>query len=81
MELSRRALVGGLFVLAAPAIIRTPGLLMPVRAIPPDLSMWGWMDAHADDIWVRGRYGELADVIQRITPEETPFLRLLQRTS
>ncbi len=37
MTLSRRSLFGGLIALAAPAIIRTPGLLMPIRAIrkPP----------------------------------------------
>lgn len=33
LELSRRGLAGAL--LAAPAIIRTPGLLMPVKAIAP----------------------------------------------
>lgn len=39
MNLSRRkALFGGLAgLIAAPAIIRTPGLLMPVKAIKPDL--------------------------------------------
>ena len=29
--MNRRALLGGLLALAAPAVIRTPGLLMPVR--------------------------------------------------
>jgi hypothetical protein len=34
MNLSRRGLLGGLVAaLAAPAIIRTPGLLMPVKRI------------------------------------------------
>jgi hypothetical protein len=32
MPLSRRQLFGGLAALAAPAIIRTPGLLMPIHA-------------------------------------------------
>jgi hypothetical protein len=31
--LRRRGFLGGLAALAAPAIIRTPGLLMPVRAL------------------------------------------------
>jgi hypothetical protein len=32
MDLTRRGIVSGLFVsMAAPAIVRTPGLLMPVR--------------------------------------------------
>ena len=31
MMLRRRGLLGGLLALAAPAIIRTPGLLMPVK--------------------------------------------------
>ena len=36
MTPSRRTLLGGLLAtLAAPAIIRTPGLLMPVRSITP----------------------------------------------
>lgn len=35
--ISRRGLLGGLFAITAPAIIRTPGLLMPVRPIPCDL--------------------------------------------
>jgi hypothetical protein len=39
--IGRRALFGGLIALAAPAIIRTPGLLMPVK--PPPLSV--------DKIW------------------------------
>ena len=29
--MNRRALIGGLLALAALAVIRTPGLLMPVR--------------------------------------------------
>ena len=32
--MNRRSLIGGLLALAAPAVIRTPGLLMPVRARP-----------------------------------------------
>lgn len=32
IPLKRRSFVGGLLALAAPAIIRVPGLLMPVRA-------------------------------------------------
>jgi microcystin-dependent protein len=34
MQISRRAIFGGLVALAAPAIIRTPGLLMPIQAQP-----------------------------------------------
>jgi hypothetical protein len=40
--LSRRGFFGGLAALAAPAIIRTPGLLMPIRMVAspmPDLDM------------------------------------------
>lgn len=33
MLLSRRSAIFGLVALAAPAIIRTPGLLMPVKAL------------------------------------------------
>lgn len=29
--MQRRSLIGGLLALAAPAVIRTPGLLMPVK--------------------------------------------------
>jgi len=32
--MQRRSLIGGLLALAAPAIIRTPGLLMRVKAMP-----------------------------------------------
>ena len=40
MTPSRRTLLGGLIAtLAAPAIIRTPGLLMPVRVVRPVLTM------------------------------------------
>ena len=37
MTLSRRAMFGGLIGLAAPAIIRTPGLLMAVK---PERIIW-----------------------------------------
>lgn len=33
MELSRRGFIGGLIAVAAPAVITTPGLLMPVRPL------------------------------------------------
>lgn len=35
--MNRRGFLGGLFALAAPAVIRMPGLLMPIRPIimPP----------------------------------------------
>ena len=37
--LRRRGFIGGLASrLAAPAIIRTPGLLMPVRVVPPEVN-------------------------------------------
>ena len=36
--MNRRSLIGGLLAtLAAPAIIRTPGLLMPVRVVRPTM--------------------------------------------
>lgn len=34
--MNRRGFLGGLLALAAPAIIRTPGLLMPVRMLSDD---------------------------------------------
>lgn len=41
-NLSRRGILGGLAgmlaVGIAPAIIRTPGLIMPIKALPPNLS-------------------------------------------
>jgi hypothetical protein len=38
LALSRRSIFGGfLAVIAAPAIIRTPGLLMPIRPVKPPL--------------------------------------------
>lgn len=37
--ISRRSIVGGLLALAAPSIVRTPGLLMPI--LPPMLLV-GW---------------------------------------
>jgi hypothetical protein len=41
MRLSRRGLFGGLAALAAPAIIRTPGLLMPIKRLATnDPSVW-----------------------------------------
>jgi hypothetical protein len=41
--LSRRGMVGGLLVLAAPAIIRTPGLLMPISMAREEWSgIRGW---------------------------------------
>lgn len=39
MAIGRRGLFGGLAVmLAAPAIIRTPGLLMPISVVPESVS-------------------------------------------
>jgi len=41
--ITRRGLVGGLLALVAtPAIIRTPGLLMPVRPVPWMLTLAEW---------------------------------------
>lgn len=37
MEATRRGFLTGLLALAAPAIIRTPGLLMPLSAAKPGL--------------------------------------------
>lgn len=49
--IARRGLLAGLgaSLLAAPAIIRTPGLLMPVKpvVVPPALCWWA-----EDHIWV-----------------------------
>lgn len=45
VELSRRGFFAGLLgvgaVLAAPAIIRIPNLIMPIRALRPDLPLFG----------------------------------------
>lgn len=49
--LSRRSFFGGLALIAAPAVIRTPGLIMPVKAwagLPPAaplerITVRGWM--------------------------------------
>lgn len=41
MILKRRGFLGGL--LFAPAIIRTPGLLMPVKATPADVGRMRWV--------------------------------------
>ena len=44
MTPSRRTLLGGLLAtLAAPAIIRTPGLLMPVRVVRPMFTLDDWV--------------------------------------
>ena len=43
MTPSRRTLLGGMLAtLAAPAIIRTPGLLMPVRVVRPMFTIHDW---------------------------------------
>ena len=43
MTPSRRSLLGGLLAtLATPAIIRTPGLLMPVRVVRPMFTLDDW---------------------------------------
>jgi hypothetical protein len=39
--LKRRAMFGGLIALAAPAIIRTPGLLMPIKMLVPPAELYG----------------------------------------
>ncbi len=44
MSIRRRTLLTGLVALAAPAIIRTPGLLMPVRRVNLD----GYSDRYPD---------------------------------
>jgi hypothetical protein len=46
--MDRRGFLTGLVaVVAAPFVIRTPGLLMPVRALPPDITIAA-VDATAD---------------------------------
>lgn len=35
----RRNFLAGLAILAAPAIVRTPGLLMPVRVVPRNVAL------------------------------------------
>ena len=59
MEISRRFFFGGIIgALAMPAIIRTPGLVMPVRRIIfPELAYSTinmWSAANIQGIWHRG---------------------------
>ncbi len=43
MSLSRRAMFGGLaLAIAAPAVIRTPGLLMPIKSLPRAITLADW---------------------------------------
>lgn len=37
--ISRRGLIGGLMALATPAIVRTPGLLMPIRSLRLEITL------------------------------------------
>ena len=57
--MNRRALIGGLLALAAPAVIRTPGLLMPVRP-----SADGLMLLHSDEaLWFAQRHFQVANAL------------------
>ena len=52
MMLARRGFLGGLgALLAAPAIIRTPGLLMPVKAVPARPLLTLTLDDYANRIF------------------------------
>ena len=71
--MNRRGFLGGLLTLAAPAIIHTPGLLMPIK---PEK----FVDPHAFDIDVRDGviYGELAttQTISEVEAINRAFYRL-----
>ncbi len=56
MNLSRRGFFFGLAALAAPAVIRTPGLLMPIRALL-SAAPEGAINERAMYRWVRGEGG------------------------
>lgn len=52
MNLSRRGFLGGIIATAtAPAIIRTAGLIMPIKPVPVfagvSKDLWGWREVHA----------------------------------
>ena len=51
--LTRRAMFGSLVALAAPAIIRTPGLLMPIRPAGPRISPETLLeiDKELNEVW------------------------------
>jgi hypothetical protein len=53
ITLGRRAFIGGLAVLAAPASIRTPGLIMPIRSIVSDMKGLdiSWLGNDLDGCW------------------------------
>lgn len=53
MIITRRRLLTGL--IAAPIVITTPGLLMPVKALQPDMSWWIVLryDDKIDVQWVK----------------------------
>ena len=52
--IGRRGVLGGLLAsaLAAPAVIRTPGLLMPVKPVRP--AVWWWPSENPTCYWVDG---------------------------
>lgn len=45
--MDRRSFLKGIFAIAAPAVIRTPGLLMPIRSIimPEEVSLYSALAA------------------------------------
>lgn len=54
-ELSRRGLLAGMIAAcAAPAIIRTPGLIMPVKPILPSVNISHEYNAYSRSFLVRG---------------------------
>lgn len=87
MRMNRRHLLLGLGALvAAPAVIRTPGLLMPVRGIPDRyvirLGAWAVLrDRAFDGPWRVEFAGVGAQVINctfnRLSSDATPVLRVL----
>lgn len=68
--MNRRFFLTGLAAgICAPAIIR-PGLLMPVKPMPGDVT-------NADKIiWHEFKNADFGDLIYRIVPADTPFLGL-----
>lgn len=76
----RRFLVGAELALAAPAIIRTPGLLMPVKPLPLEWNA-AFADAVSNAVWPQVSYPVSAWASnQYLSPAELmPLLRSLYR--
>jgi hypothetical protein len=80
--LGRRGLIAGFAaVLAAPAVVRTPGLLMPVRSVP-SLSLTEWASRHSNGLINREIIELLSrsnDLLAEMPWVETPTLKVSSR--